>query len=48
VALCRYRGTPPAITPETLDAACANYFVEAVDTSSYTPVLTGGAPAGAR
>ena len=28
VALCRYRGVPPAVTPETLDAACAAYFID--------------------
>jgi SpoVK/Ycf46/Vps4 family AAA+-type ATPase len=28
VALCRYRGTPPTITPETLDAACGAYFID--------------------
>jgi hypothetical protein len=26
-ALCRYRGLPPTITRELLDAACASYFV---------------------
>jgi hypothetical protein len=28
VALCRYRGVTPAVTPETLDAACAAYFID--------------------
>jgi hypothetical protein len=28
VALCRYRGVEPAITSETLDAACAAYFID--------------------
>jgi len=27
-ALCRYRGTEPAITRELLDAACASYFLD--------------------
>ena len=33
-ALCRYRGIEPAITRELLDAACASYFVGAIDTPS--------------
>ena len=28
IALCRYRGKEPELTPETLDAACRNYFVD--------------------
>jgi hypothetical protein len=28
IALCRYRGTEPAITRETLDKACRAYFVD--------------------
>lgn len=28
IALCRYRGTEPAITREVLDAACRAYFVD--------------------
>ena len=31
-ALCRYRGIEPVITRELLDAACASYFVGAIDT----------------
>jgi hypothetical protein len=31
-ALCRYRGIEPTITRELLDAACASYFVGAVET----------------
>ena len=27
-ALCRYRGTEPAVTRELLDAACASYFLD--------------------
>lgn len=27
-AMCRYRGIPPVVTSELLDAACASYFVE--------------------
>jgi hypothetical protein len=30
-ALCRYRGIPPVVTSELLDAACASYFVEDAD-----------------
>jgi len=28
VALCRYRGIEPVLTPENLDAACAAYFID--------------------
>ena len=28
VALCRYRGVEPVLTPENLDAACAAYFID--------------------
>jgi len=28
VALCRYRGIEPVLTPEMLDAACAAYFID--------------------
>jgi hypothetical protein len=28
VALCRYRGLEPVLTPENLDAACAAYFID--------------------
>ncbi len=28
VDLCRYRGRRPEITPDLLDAACANYFIQ--------------------
>jgi len=28
VALCRYRGVKPILTPEMLDAACAAYFID--------------------
>ena len=28
VALCRYRGVEPMLTPEMLDAACAAYFID--------------------
>ena len=28
VALCRYRGIQPILTPEMLDAACAAYFID--------------------
>lgn len=28
VALCRYRGIDPVLTPENLDAACAAYFID--------------------
>ena len=28
MALCRYRGMPPAITRELIDEACASYFVD--------------------
>jgi hypothetical protein len=34
-ALCRYRGQPPIITRELLDAACASYFVD--DTMAAPP-----------
>lgn len=33
-ALCRYRGIEPVITRELLDAACASYFVGAIDAPS--------------
>ena len=31
VAICRYRGTEPAVSRELLDAACASYFVDGFD-----------------
>jgi hypothetical protein len=34
-AMCQYRGEPPHVTRELLDAACDSYFVdEAAQTSS--------------
>ena len=36
-ALCRYRGIEPVITRELLDAACASYFVGALDTPTPAP-----------
>jgi SpoVK/Ycf46/Vps4 family AAA+-type ATPase len=29
VALCRYRGITPILTPEMIDSACAAYFIDA-------------------
>ena len=43
-ALCRYRGTDPALTPELLDAACATYFVD--DQLTAGPSASSPAPAG--
>jgi hypothetical protein len=37
VALCRYRGVEPVISRETLDAACAAYFVGDLDSPPVQP-----------
>ncbi len=43
VALCRYRGIEPAISRETLDAACAAYFVGDAEGASLPARVAGPA-----